>query len=157
MTTSYVTVSLDDGVTGSHQQGIDLNILRAEETGQSTDESNSQNSFKILLKMILISSNRPESLNTAAVLHDSVYLRLQLRQVCHHFSASQHQVFQMVLQTLQLLTCLRLLTAPLPQISQTAWLEVRIQFHVERPLVENPMNLHLTVPWELMEKNNMQL
>lgn len=79
------------------------------------------------------------------------YLRLQLRQVSHHVSAVRHQVLQVVLQTLQLLSGLRLLAAPLPQVGHTAPLQLGVQLHVQRPLVEDPLHLHLTVSGELQE------
>ena len=79
------------------------------------------------------------------------YLWLQLRQVSHHLSAVRHQILQVILQTLQLLPSLRLLAAPLPQVGHTSSLELRVQLYIQRPLVENPLHLHLTVPGELQE------
>ena len=47
------------------------------------------------------------------------------------------------------LASLSLLAAPLPQVSHAASLQLRVQLDVQRPLVEDTLNLHLTVPGQL--------
>lgn len=44
------------------------------------------------------------------------------------------------------LSGVRLLAAPLAEVGHAALLQLRVQLHIQRPLVENPLNLHLTVP-----------
>lgn len=85
------------------------------------------------------------------------YLRLQLRQVPHHLSAVRTQILQVILQALQLLPRLCLLAAPLPQVGHTSPLELRVQLHIQGPLVEDPLHLHLTVSGELQEDAGLVL
>lgn len=95
---------------------------------------------------------RPFSLARSWSLSARYYLRLQLSQVSHHLSTVRHQIFEVILQTLQLLACLSLLAAPLPEVGHAASLELRIQLHIQGPLMEDPLHLHLTVSRELQEK-----
>ncbi len=44
------------------------------------------------------------------------------------------------------LSSVRLLAAPLAEVGHAALLQLRVQLHIQRPLVENPLNLHFTVP-----------
>lgn len=85
------------------------------------------------------------------------YLGLQLGQVGHHLPAVGHQLLQTVLQTLQLLARLRLLAAPLAQVGDAAALQLGVQLDVERPLVEDPLHLHLTVSGELRRSSTLEL
>ena len=39
--------------------------------------------------------------------------------------------------------------APLAQVGHSALLQLRLQLHVQSPLVQDPLHLHLTVSWQL--------
>lgn len=59
----------------------------------------------------------------------------------------------MILQTLELLASLCFFTAPLPEVNHTASLQLWVQLHLQCPLVENSLYLHLTVSGELRGLN----
>lgn len=47
------------------------------------------------------------------------------------------------------LSSVRLLAAPLAEVDHASFLQLGFQLHIQRPLVENPLNFHLTVPGQL--------